>query len=153
LIHWPRRLAPSDVTRSVSTLDVLPTIADLLEIDPHPSFQGQSLLHPEEQKRAVFMNIQGMASQDGVVCFPFKLVLDRGSGKYSLFDLEHDPGESRDLFSERRQTAEALAALLRAQMRAQLAYYAPEHPEQRQATFAPDLLECPELAPSEPAVP
>ncbi len=143
LIHWPRRLGPADVTRSVSTLDVLPTIADLLEVEPHPSFQGQSLLHPEEPERAVFMNIQGMASQDGVVCYPYKLTLDRNHAKYALYDIEVDPGETTDLYQERRSIAEALRTLLTTQMRAQLAYHAPERPEQRKQTFAPRLLSCP----------
>lgn len=145
LLHWPRRLAAADVTRSVSTLDVLPTLAELLEVEPHPSFQGQSLLHPDDERRAVFMNIQGMSSQDGVLCFPYKLVLDRRSATYTLYDVEKDPGETKDLYFARRQIAEALRGLLTAQMRAQLAYHAPERPEQRAVRYAPRMLGCPVL--------
>lgn len=146
LVHFPARYAARDVMTPVSTLDVLPTIASVLQIPPHPAFQGRSLWHEDvESERAIFMNIQGMKSQDAVICSEKKLIHDRSDGRFLLFDLARDPQERTNLFDSRPQLAHELHQLLSNQMRAQMSYYSVRKPEQRRQSFAPRLASCPAM--------
>lgn len=153
LIHWPAKLEPADELEPVSTLDILPTILDLMGLPPHPAFQGRSFAsHSTDtaERPAIFMNIQGFKSADGIVCWPWKLIVDRGARTSHLFDLEHDPEELHDLAPREPDVAERLRGTLNAQMSAQLAYHRKgsaglgEH-------FAPRLLSCPVLPETERA--
>jgi arylsulfatase A-like enzyme len=126
----------------VSTLDVLPTLTTLVDVPPHPAFQGVSLLDEPESDRPIFMNIQGMKSHDAVVCGDYKLIVDRSTRKQRLFHLGEDPGETRDISLRRPNVARALRSLLSAQMRAQLSYHSRESSE-RQKRFAPRFASCP----------
>ena len=146
VLHWPRGIAPGDVWAPVSHLDVMPTLAALVGIPAHPSYQGRSVLEARrDDRRAVFMNIQGLRFADGVVCYPWKLAYDRTSQTAQLFHLERDPGEQRNVASTRRGVASALAMILQAQVDAQLAYHEGTDDE-RSIRFQPRLLTCPELA-------
>lgn len=145
LIHYPRDVAPGDDLRRASTLDLLPTIADLLEAPPHPAFQGVSLLGEVQPRRPVFMNIQGMKSVDGVVCGRYKFVLNRSAETKSLFDLEADPEEEHDLASKLPSVTHKLETLLRAQMRTQMRYHHPSSDSLRTEHYAPRLASCPDL--------
>lgn len=160
IIHYPRRIRPGHVDVPVSTLDILPTIADAMGVSPHPSWQGQSLLPFERDERAapvrapdhaaVFMNIQGWKHLDGIVCFPYKLVFDPETETRALYDLQADPGELTDIAARAPKIAEALANTLHAQIAAQLEYHHKDDKGEAKLTrsvYAPRLLSCPELAP------
>lgn len=142
LFHWPRGLTPKRVDDPVSHLDVLPTIVDLLGAPPHPAFQGRSILEDGPKPRPVYMNIQGLRTSEGLVCYPWKLVVDHASARVRLHRLDTDPGETRDLARERVRTTEALRRTLGEQIRAQHAYYG-KNDATRRAHFAPRLLPCP----------
>lgn len=147
LLHWSGVIEPGDRYDPVSLLDVLPTVAELLGVPPHPSFQGQSLLRksvPAKPPRAIFMTIQGWSHADGIVCWPWKLIADRTNGRLLLFDLAHDPQEVTNLVDEYPHVAARLGRVLDGQLRAQLAYYGAE-PEARRSCYAPRLASCPEL--------
>ncbi len=147
LVHWPKRVKPGDVDEPVSTLDILPTIAELVGIPPHPAFQGRSFLNPAvhaEEHTAIFMNIQGLRSADGIVCWPWKLIVERTGREVHLYNLEKDPGERHDLIDKNLRVATALINTLETQMRAQVAYHA-LHNTQRKHRYAPRLLQCPLL--------
>lgn len=145
LIRWPRVLEPRGSDAPVSHLDILPTLAELLQVAPHPSFQGDSFAQPElidRRKKAIFLNIQGMRTAEAVVCWPYKLIKNRQQRRPELYQLDQDPGETDDLFHEDSPRAERLLSLLRAQMKAQLAYHHPKNKELRDERFAPRLLTC-----------
>lgn len=144
-VHFPSGLTPRDVRRPVSTLDVLPTLATLLDVPPHPAFQGTSLLQQADPDRPLFMNIQGMKSHDAVICGHYKLIVDRGTRKQMLFHLEEDPGETRDISARRPAVTRALRSLLSAQMRAQLRYHSPREASERQKRYAPRFASCPDV--------
>ncbi len=156
LVHWRGAITPGDDLRPVSTLDVLPTIVDALELPPFPGHQGESLLgslgaahstedelvDPAAKQRAVFLNIQGWRHAEGVVCWPWKLVAEGGRNR--LFELARDPGETIDRASEEPDVAARLASLLQAQMMAQSRYHAVGS-SHRAERFAPRMLRCPQL--------
>ena len=139
LVHWPDKLKPRDVYRAVSTLDVLPTVADLLDIPGHPSFQGQSLLGDAEP-RAVMMNIQGARAVRGMVCWPYKIIDDRSDHRVRLYDLLADPAENNELAASRPELRDVLLERLRAFARAQLRYHSSDG--EKSSVFAPRLPRC-----------
>jgi arylsulfatase A-like enzyme len=150
LVHYPNAIDPGDDATPVSTLDVLPTIVDLMELVPHPTLQGKSFAHARHDASragapAVYMNIQGWKHLQAIVCFPYKLVYDPDLSTAMLYDLEADPNESRDLVAERPAVAEALQKTLLAQLDAQDLYHAAGDTGRRLRSerAAPRLLPCP----------
>lgn len=152
LIHYPRGIEPRRVPDAVSTLDVVPTILDLIGVAPHPSQQGESVAWvgaPGGGKRqsAVFMNIQGWKLYDGIVCMPYKLVFDPDTDESALYHLLDDPGETRDIAAAHKATVIALEEVLLAQLDAQERYHADDKDGAilRADRFAPNMLSCPDL--------
>jgi arylsulfatase A-like enzyme len=136
-----------DVDTPVSNLDVMPTFADLVDLPPHPSFQGRSLLSAgggDDDARAIFMNIQGLRTSEAVVCWPYKLIVEHTGGRVRLFHLEQDPGELTDLASKNVRVAESLRQTLRSQIRGQVEYHGKDS-SLRQSRYAPRLARCPAL--------
>jgi arylsulfatase A-like enzyme len=146
MVHYPKALVPHDVDQVVSTLDVLPTIAEILNVPAHPAFQGQSLLSSaDDPERPQFMNIQGMKSVDGVICGTLKFIDNRSLRRWELYDLSLDPEEKHNLVETHRAQAEALHDLVRSQMNAQMSYYAPSESSARELYYAPRLANCPSV--------
>ncbi len=147
LVHWPAKLAAGDVYEPVSNMDILPTILDLLDVPAHPAFQGRSFAGKNTESRetsAVFMNIQGLRSAEAVVCWPWKLIVDRTSRSVQLFNLERDPDERDDRAHHEPEITHTLHSTLSAQITAQLAYHKAGSQALTQR-YAPRLLSCPEL--------
>lgn len=111
--------------RLAATLDIPPTLLDLLGLPPHPGFQGRSLLGPAPTgDRDVFLVAQTpLAHQYAVVRGRHKLIEDQRKGTGVLYDLLADPGERRDLASSEPATAEVLSQRLDLWVTAQLGYY------------------------------
>jgi arylsulfatase A-like enzyme len=110
-------VAGRTVARPVQNLDLVPTVLDYLGIDARGShFEGRSL-RPEIAGRAgggedLQLGLQGTlrSAADG----RFKLVQDLAGGPPKLFDLQADPGETKDvLAAERRAYAHLRDALAR----------------------------------------
>jgi arylsulfatase A-like enzyme len=147
LLRWPGRLEPGDDPEPISHIDLMPTVAELLGVSAHPSYQGRSFLPralDSDPSRAIFMTIQGIQVADGLVCWPWKLVVERGTGQSHLYELARDPDERVDLLEERPGTAVRLAEVLGAQLRAQLDYHGSDA-AWRSSRFAPRLASCPTL--------
>lgn len=140
LAHWPARIPAASVCdEPVMLIDVLPTIAELLGTGPELPIDGRSLVPLLEGERlaaplheVLYFYYDGNALEAlragrWKLHFPHRyrtLAPDtaRASGgkpvKYAsaeiglaLFDLEADPGETRDLSSEHPQVVHELEAL------------------------------------------
>jgi len=150
VVSYPATVTPGEDATPVSTLDVLPTIVDLMDLPPHPAFQGESFARVRDGAKptgAVFMNIQGWKHYDAIVCMPYKLIYDPDSAESELFDLVKDPGESVNLVNLRQDVADTLFMTLRAQLDAQESYHADDDRGHalRSERFAPRMLPCPAL--------
>lgn len=143
-LHWPQGIAPDQRDDPVSNLDAMPTLFDVLEQPPHPSWQGSSFAGGDP-KEAIFINIQGLRFADGIVCWPYKLIIDRTVRLRHLYNLAEDPDESDNLFESHSEIAARLTDTLRMQLIAQLDYHADDAPEERRARYAPRLRPCPAL--------
>ena len=148
LLHWPDGIEPEERTEPVSHLDIMPTVLQLLGLPAHPAFQGRSFAlanaaRGEEDPKAVFMNIQGLRFADAIVCWPYKLILDRTGETQLLFDLARDPAESSNIIEQRPEITTRLADSLKRQLLAQLDYHSENAVDLRRRRYQPRLLRCP----------
>lgn len=123
IIEWPGGIKPQITDFPASTLDITPTIVDLLNLPADSMMEihdGESILplfdgRTPKRKHSIPFTSKGTALIDG----DFKLIRSgRGKGaKWELYDLKTDPGESRDISEEQPERltnmiaeAEALTA-------------------------------------------
>jgi arylsulfatase A-like enzyme len=147
-LRWPGHIPAEQRDEPVSHLDVMPTVLDYLDLPPHPSWQGRSFRTPAPEavgKHAIFMNIQGLRFADALVCWPYKLMIDRTGNKPYLFDLASDPDEEHNLVEARPTIAALLNDTLNKQLIAQLDYHRAQDLAVRQERFQPRLRACPSL--------
>ncbi|WP_145370734.1 sulfatase family protein [Maioricimonas rarisocia] len=120
IIEWPAKVQPRVTEFPASTVDIFPTIVDILGLPRDSMLEVvdgislEPLLNAEIGRRSRpipfrFQNGAALIDND------LKIVTERvGSGKYLLFDLEADRTESHDLFAERPEDARRLQAALEA---------------------------------------
>lgn len=77
-------------------VDINPTIAHLMNVDPHPRWQGASLFSPQHPGRA-YMSVDLSGFVFGVSDGRWKYILHATDGFDRLFDLKNDPAELRDV--------------------------------------------------------
>ncbi|MEQ8790747.1 MAG: sulfatase-like hydrolase/transferase [Pirellulaceae bacterium] len=127
IIEWPGRIEPTVTDFPASTMDIMPTIVDLLSLPKDsqlPVVDGESILDLFEgelpdRTHSIPFTSKGVALIDG----RFKL-LQVGRGKkanWELFDLEQDPRESTDVsgshterFAKMKAEAEKVLASIQA---------------------------------------
>ncbi|MEO0477682.1 MAG: sulfatase-like hydrolase/transferase [Planctomycetota bacterium] len=121
IIEWPGRIKPTVTDFPASTMDIMPTIVDLLEL-PNDAMldvvDGESILplfHGDTPKRTrpIPFTSKSLALIDGR--YKFMSIGKGRSLEWKLFDLEADPVETKDLsaenperFNRMKQQAEAL---------------------------------------------
>jgi hypothetical protein len=116
LVVWaPGAVQPKRSREAVELVDLLPTVLGALDIPKPPRLRGSDLgpllagvrgdepgtVYAETEDHALF----GRG--------PLRLVCARRLGACQLFDIERDPGQKRDLSSERATEQAELRALLR----------------------------------------
>jgi len=118
-------------------IDIVPTVLGRLGLPPHPSFQGFDLIGQKvDRSRSAYVVAQTpKADQLAMVRDGWKIIYDYWYEAYLLFDLEHDPGETRDLAQEERGRLRVMAEELRTWERVQLEYY--RTPELMRTTYPP----------------
>lgn len=104
MISYPKRFTPTTITQHVSTLDILPTLVDLVggSIDMRLPLDGHSLVPQLEGKDGVD-TVFGEYTGEGTVA-PV-MMIRRGPWKFvvcpvdppQLFNLEEDPKELKNL--------------------------------------------------------
>ena len=130
LVFPDGRGAGATVERVVQTIDVAPTILDLLDLSPPPSFEGRSLLplvagdDVGDWPDAAFAQTQRFNVKWSLRTDRYKLIytLDTGTNRFGvpvddgfeMYDLQEDPGEQRDVYDEQRSVAPELVARLEA---------------------------------------
>jgi arylsulfatase A-like enzyme len=104
IVEWPGRIKPAITDVPASTMDIMPTIIDLLGL-PEESMlsvrDGESIASllrggsPTRHHSIPFMFLKNAAFIDG----PYKLLSQNRNkaGSWELYDLEKDPGETKDL--------------------------------------------------------
>jgi arylsulfatase A-like enzyme len=118
-------LAPRDIAGPVETLDILPTIADVLGLAPNPGWQGKSLFAQKGKARhdPVFSYTRGPwagchTDVETVEVGDLKLISNRAKNQLELYDLGSDPREKTNRVAEQPKAVEQLQALLDAHRQA-----------------------------------
>lgn len=106
----------------VSTMDIMPTVLDLLNEKPKSKFNGVSLkdlLYGGARQSAgnVFSEVDFKSSyikanKISLVRDNLKLILDKPTGNFELYDLLQDPAEKKNLFEEFKESEEVRSLLL-----------------------------------------
>jgi arylsulfatase A-like enzyme len=115
-------IAPRRVDSLASTMDILPTLVDLLDVKPKATLEGDSLwpqiLHGTVQPSRVLFHEFYLGERDfqgrdpleqvSVRDSEWNLTLDRTKGVYHLYDYRNDYAEQRDLFEDAGRSPHAL---------------------------------------------
>src|SRR5580658_9888030 len=119
IVHGPE-LQPRRVETLVSTMDIAPTVADLLRVNDRAELEGTSMVPellggPGQASRAIFHELylperlfHGFEPLEIVSVHKdrYNLVLNRAHGIYELYDWTADYFEQNDLYEERADTHE-----------------------------------------------
>jgi len=145
VLHWPEGIrSPELRSEPASHLDIMPTVLDFLGLPSHPSWQGRSLRRAAAGgNHPIYMNIQGLRFADALICWPFKLILERTSEKQYLYDLAADPKEEHNLIEAKSDVAQRLNSTLSKQLIAQLDYHREDALDLRKKRYQPRLRACP----------
>lgn len=131
LVVWgARRYGSGDYTHPVGMVDLGPMVLDLASMPEFRGFQGSVPQGvrlggpaPAGRSRPIFLTAKSTVFEDGVIEGRWKFVAGAlGSGN-RLYDLETDPGETRNLVSERAGVGACLQDTLQSFRASQLAYY------------------------------
>jgi arylsulfatase len=119
-------------------VDVPPMVLSLLQLPPHPGFQGNwNAIAAGEQLPRFLVTQTTLSNQVGVVEGGWKLLYDLDFGTFHLYHLEQDPAERIDVARDRPRHLSRLAALLADWVFAQLEYY--QDPLRQDGEFAPRI--------------
>ena len=124
-------------TLPASQIDIAPTLLGLLQLPPHPGFQGRDLADVGDRlHRPIFSLSQGpLADEAAVEQDGWKLLLDLRHSTRLLFDLRADPAETRDVGDANPAQRDALERLIATWWTTQLDYY--RSPERMASRYAP----------------
>jgi arylsulfatase A-like enzyme len=119
IVRMPHPAGGRGIPAPVSTLDVAPTILDVLGIPPPLPMDGRSLLGKLDPERSLFVRRESKELRRPLA-FPelavragrWKYVWDADTATAELYDLEEDPGETTNLVEAQPETAARLHAEL-----------------------------------------
>ncbi len=135
LIKPPKgKHSPTIVQPPVSHIDIFPALLDLMKLPAPHSFQGISPF--SGTRRFVFMDSNALVQQDGIISWPWKLLLTWYPYRIELFNMEKDPLEQHNLYWTNEEKARELRRQLLNWRARQLAYY--NSPELYEIYFPPD---------------
>jgi arylsulfatase A-like enzyme len=147
IVKFPRSMGLEEMRLSTSAegVDLLPTILDVLGLEPPPHLSGESLLpfvqgtaEELEYPDTVLAAVNRMS--EGMRFGRYKLLLRSNPRSVELFDLEEDPGETRDLSRERPDLVDVMMKRFVAEQQRALHGSVPEEPVEETDERALELL-------------
>jgi arylsulfatase A-like enzyme len=118
-----RRLGAADPSRPLSTLDLAPTLLDLLGVPAPASFRGRRIAGAAAPEDRAFVSFGAYGSehlekvigtQFTVRRGPWRYVVNSRDGAEELFDHRVDPGETKNVAADHPAERDALRAVLAA---------------------------------------
>lgn len=119
IVRLPGDLPPAGrIPERVELIDLLPTLLDLLGIDPPPELQGRSLSPLLEGRteawtaKPAFGELSGSNGKRTVYRGDFQYIFNAAVKSAELYRIDRDPGETHNLAEEESAAAREAAALL-----------------------------------------
>ncbi|HTL37095.1 MAG TPA: sulfatase-like hydrolase/transferase [Kofleriaceae bacterium] len=118
MIFYIPNLPPKQIGGAVTNLDIIPTIAQIADIDVKDlSFEGKSLVPElfygkEDHERIVFSETNAPSPERAAVSEAYKLIYYLQSNIYELYDLKTDPAEKTNLASKSPDAMKMMKAAL-----------------------------------------
>ncbi len=150
--RWPGKIKPNSRTSRVAlSMDIFPTLceaagaaspADIDGLSFLPTLLGQPEAEPRLDLYFVFREgglVFGGKTMEAIIRDPWKLVQDRPTAAWELFNLRRDPAESTDLAGKERGVVLALSSALRKHI--QRGGQTPWQPPDRAAAYPPPLIQ------------
>jgi phosphoglycerol transferase MdoB-like AlkP superfamily enzyme len=107
IIYSPGRIAPQEITKAGSLLDIYPTVARLAGIPFRNYTLGIDLLDSSYTSRYAFISyVKNLQSYIGAVGDQYLYEINKKTGKTALYDLKGDP--LKDVQARHTDTAHAL---------------------------------------------
>lgn len=108
ILHCPMADVRKRVASLVRTVDILPTILDVLSMDASEGFDGNSFLSvllgiEESEPRIAYLDASYLR---GVRTEKWKLIENEKENSLELYDLQKDPGETRNLLETEKEAAD-----------------------------------------------
>lgn len=145
IIEWPAGIKSPRTTRHPSgTVDIFPTVADIVGLprsallEPVDGISLKPLFTAEIKERAKPLAFRHQG-RGALIDNRYKVVSEKlADGKVQVFDLESDPGETRDLSAEQPELTKRLrAALLAFNESVQRSYAGKDYPEGKVSATEP----------------
>jgi len=116
---------PRSSQRPAQHIDIPPTLISLLNLPPHPSFQGVDLMSSRElRNRSRFILVQTpFGFQCGAIRNDFKLIFNPRYRTVRLYNLKEDPDEKTNIADSEPAVMNKMLNLTNAWMTQQLTYY------------------------------
>ena len=126
-------LAPRQVTNAVGTIDMLPTVLELLELPPAENIEGRSLAAAMRgealQDKYILFEMRGVRPEykiRGVRDTRYKLLVSETGESQHLFDTDVDPAEKQNQVSELGKIADAMNQTLKSLVQASTSLHSGE---------------------------
>lgn len=123
LLAWGPDVEPGRHKRAVSLLDVMPTLFDLVGLEPIKALCGESLMQSLDEakpppERPVYVEQLPDSTRDyfsiSFVSGRYALVYGPTSGVVELYDMKKDPAQEKNLADERPEQVESMVEELHA---------------------------------------
>lgn len=106
---------PAVVETPMASIDLFPTLFDLLDIEVPEEFLGRSALAPPREEPSVVVATSGSAWK--VITSRWSYIVSEKYDREELYDLESDPGEQRDLAKDLPEVRHEMSRLLAREIR------------------------------------
>jgi len=114
-------LTPADVDDIVDSVDLLPTLADLLDLPAKPAWQGHSVFAAHDPQGPAFSCAKSVGKYNVDLAMArygsTKILRNRRTGAVELYNLASDPDEAVNLAQQQPATVKQMKALLNRHLR------------------------------------
>lgn len=109
---------------SISHIDILPTVMDMVGIQAPETFQGISIFSEQHPHRKIYMYTNAMVHQYGLIDWPWKMLkTEYPKKKVELYNLETDINEKENLINKNKNIGKELQLILERWKLSQLTYF------------------------------
>ncbi len=100
ILYWKGHLDAQSRETIVSGIDIAPTILDFCQLQKPPVMMGNSLLSKKKDEPILFCTHFINQNQRGMRMGKWKLIENVATGEMKVFDMDKDPGERKNLFTD-----------------------------------------------------